>query len=211
MPESSRGIEQHGRGSAVDLLQPGIFFACGYVSLLARSRRDHRQPDDSSLRPGPLQALHIPAVVVLLRVRATPVAPFENDKLPCVIGKLLQLAVRVRDRKIRRAFADARCPAQRRGAKHSHGYHHPASGRSSHFSSLGVSAQDSEPTKINARLLLSRHGRRYFKCAARSKYHHAFQRTDRLQKLVRFFELDHHTARVWCHALRGGIIDLFLF
>ena len=57
-----------------------------------------------------LQPLHVAALILLLRVGAAAVGPFEDHEFPGVIGEVMNFTVAVGGGEIRCAFADARGP-----------------------------------------------------------------------------------------------------
>src|SRR5690348_6029604 len=102
MAERTVGVEKGGSRRGVGLLQVIVFIGGGDVALLAgRGRRDGK-PDDAALRPFLLQTLHVAARVVLLRVGAAAVGPFEDDQFSSIFGERMRFAVAVSRGEIRR-------------------------------------------------------------------------------------------------------------
>ena len=99
MVEPSHGsgrIEQHGGRHRVARPRQLIGAGAIDVALLAGRRGDHRQPHHAVLCAGErLQALHVAAGVVLARVRALGVGPFQHHRLAAKIGEMPNLPLAV--------------------------------------------------------------------------------------------------------------------
>src|SRR5271154_6656458 len=80
---------EHGSGwGGLHLSEVLVLIARVHVSLIARSGRNYREPDDPLRSPLLLQPLHIAAVVVFLHVRASVVVPLKHDEFPMIVRKM---------------------------------------------------------------------------------------------------------------------------
>src|SRR5271157_3796998 len=113
VPQGASGIQQSGSGCGISLLKISVLFGCGDVTLLARRRRNYREPDHAAAGPFTLQALHVSAVVVLLSVRAAAICPFQYHKLALVFGQLMDLTICICCCEVGRRFAHSRRPPER--------------------------------------------------------------------------------------------------
>src|SRR5438876_1033478 len=85
MADLATGIQESGRRCGLHPRQVGILLFGRHVALFARGRGNDREPYDAARNPLLLELLHISAVVMLARVRATVVVPFKHDKFAAII------------------------------------------------------------------------------------------------------------------------------
>src|SRR5689334_18038904 len=93
MPQRSTRIHEYRRRRGIHGLQIFVFLRRSNKALRSRRGRDHGKPHYAFTGPFFLQALHVPALIMLPGVWAALVVPLQDHKLTLIAGEALLFAI----------------------------------------------------------------------------------------------------------------------
>src|SRR5579884_2708312 len=195
--DGSLRIEQDGGRRSSHLREVLIGFLGRHITLFAGCRGDDGEPDDAAGRPLLLEPLHVAGFVVLARVGAAPILPFQHDEFAAVIGEPVRPAISVGGREIGGRLTRPGSPqGQRESGRH---------GGQSETTQGAHVALPPLPKWSTGRGTFGTCP--YLDRTAAGQHQDSCQLVDRARSKVRFPQNKTHARRNRVHLTGGGVVD----